>query len=64
LKQGFDAVNRPWGQQNVAADGADLGGNVVDDDHLSVVLDSMHHQPRFIFAGTALNGALHAGFLL
>ena len=48
----------------IAADGADLGRNLVDNDHITVMLDGVHHSPRFIFAGTTLNCALHTGFLL
>ena len=51
-------------KQDVTANIADLGRNVVDDDHLTLLLDCMDDRPRFVFARASLNRALHGWLLL
>ncbi len=64
LKQGFNATDGFGGQENIAAHAADLGGNVIDYDYLSVEFDRVDDSPGFIFAGASLNHALHGRLLL
>jgi hypothetical protein len=64
FEQGFDAANGFGRQQDVAANVADLGGNVVDHNHLTLVFDRMDDCPNFIGAGASLNGTFHGWLFL
>ena len=64
MKQGFNATDGFRGQENIAADATDLGGNVIDYDYVTAVFDRVDHRPGFIFAGAPLNRTLHGRLLL
>jgi hypothetical protein len=51
-------------KQNVAANAADFGGHVVDDDNAAVVADGVEDGLGFVFAGASRNGAFHGWLLL
>ena len=53
FKQGFDAAHGFGCEEHVAANVADLGGNMVDHHHLAPVFDGVDDRPRLIDAGAS-----------
>ncbi len=63
-EQGFNPAHGFGREQNVPAKVANLGRNVIDDDHLTSVSDRVDDRARFVRARASLNRALHGWLLL
>ena len=63
LEQGLYSAYRFRSQQHVAAYGTNVGGNVIDDDHLTTVPYGVHDAPGFMFSRTSINAAFHVDCL-
>jgi len=59
FEQGFDAAHGFGREQDIAANVADLCGNVVDHHHLTLVFDGVDDRPGLIGSGSSRNGAFH-----
>ena len=64
FEQGFDAAHGFGREQNIAANVADLCGNVVDHHYLTPVFDGVDDRLGLIHAGASRNGAFHGWLLL
>lgn len=58
FQHGFDCLYRGKREQRIAAHGTNLGENILDYDHIPVMLDDMGDALFFALAGTGVDGAL------
>ena len=59
LEQGLNAANGLGGEEDIAANAANLCRHMVNDDHFTTESDLMDHRARFVPARASLNRALH-----
>ena len=64
FKKLFDAADRFGPEQDIPTDRANLGRNVIDNDHPPAAPDGMHNPSFLILSGTALDAAVHVNRLL
>jgi hypothetical protein len=58
-KQGLDVADRLGLQQNVSADGADIGRDLIDDDDPVPVPHGVGNLAGLVLSGASLDAALH-----
>jgi hypothetical protein len=62
---GFDGLSRNQGKEDISAHGANLGRNVVKDDHFAVVFDHVDDLSLLVFSRAGLDRAwIHVRFPL
>jgi len=62
-QEAFDVADGLRGEEDIGAEGADFGGDVVDDDDAAGSANGVDDGLGLILARAALNGTFHHGWL-